>query len=276
VDVYDPQRNLQIDTPENLLLEAEIAGFGSRCAAAIFDYLYLVFGLIAVTWVFSRVFDFEGSDSSWGLAAFTLLQFAVISFYHLFFEFVWNGQTPGKRRVGIRVVQTNGMPLSASAVLVRNLVRLFDFFPVFYGAGLVVMFASKNAQRLGDMAAGTVVVRERETMSLHDLGENLMLIYRRVSLYRPLPEYIKIDNLTIDDRREIVSYLQRRDEFIRTEHLVMPLARRIAEKVGTPEAQQAVQFPYPEVSETFLEQIALAFEVAEVEKQNAESPAANG
>ncbi|MCA9907598.1 MAG: RDD family protein, partial [Anaerolineae bacterium] len=116
---------LSIDTPENIVIDAEIAGFGTRCIAAIIDYMILLVVFFFMALLFSSALSREEQQSSTVLALYALVQFIIITFYHLIFELIWNGQTPGKRRTNIRVVQTNGLPLSTSGALIRNLVRLF-------------------------------------------------------------------------------------------------------------------------------------------------------
>jgi len=74
------------------------------------------------------------------------------------FEAMWNGQTPGKRALRVRVLNDDGTPLRWTGALTRNLLRAADFLPVFYGAGLLTMLANRDFKRLGDLAAGTVVV----------------------------------------------------------------------------------------------------------------------
>src|SRR5258708_13091673 len=81
------------------------------------------------------------------LSLFGLL-YVFITFYHLFFEFLWNGQTPGKRVFGLRVVQTNGLPVGTSGTIIRNLLRLFAFLPAFYGMALIFIFPTPPPPRL--------------------------------------------------------------------------------------------------------------------------------
>jgi uncharacterized RDD family membrane protein YckC len=81
--------------------------------------------------------------------------------YYLIFEWLWAGRTPGKRLVRIRVVDMNGTPIGFTQSLIRNLIRIVDFLPSAYGVGLVAMFSNARARRLGDFAAGTLVVKER-------------------------------------------------------------------------------------------------------------------
>ncbi len=257
--MYDSSNNLPIDTPENVVLDAEIAGFGTRCVAAMIDYFILVIVLIVVTILFANALR-GGSAGSWGIAALALIQFCIVTFYHLFFEFLWNGQTPGKRWIGIRVIQSNGLPLTTSGAIIRNLLRLFDFLPVLYGVGLIALFATKNTQRLGDLAAKTIVVRERRQITLESVKENFTVQYKHITRITRLPYYVQIDRLDQTDRREVVSYLQRRKEMINQEYVVGIMAQKIANKMGV---NGVADLHSPELAEMFLEQVARAFEVAQ-------------
>src|ERR687883_178716 len=127
-------------TPERVKLQYDIAGIGSRGAAAIID-----------TFLQS-------------IALYVLLVFVVTSGYYVFFEIVWNGQTPGKRLVGVRVIRENGYPIRPIDAVIRNLVRIVDWLPLFYGVGMLVMLLNGRARRLGDFASGTIVVRERSPL----------------------------------------------------------------------------------------------------------------
>lgn len=257
--MYNSSNNLPIDTPENVVLDAEIAGFGTRCVAAMIDYFILIIILIVVTILFANA-QRGGSAGSWGIAALALIQFCIVTFYHLFFEFLWNGQTPGKRWIGIRVIQSNGLPLTTSGAIIRNLLRLFDFLPVLYGVGLIALFATKNTQRLGDLAAKTIVVRERRQITLESVKENFTVQYKYITRITRLPYYVQIDRLDQTDRREVVSYLQRRKEMINQEYVVGIMAQKIANKMGV---NGVADLHSPELAEMFLEQVARAFEVAQ-------------
>jgi uncharacterized RDD family membrane protein YckC len=253
------ENRLFIDTPENVVLEAEVAGFGSRCIAALLDYLFVIVVMIVLYLLFaSAIRNNAPDDPTVATGLFVLIQFLIISFYHLIFEFLWNGQTPGKRRIGIRVVQMNGMPMSASAILIRNLVRLFDFLPILYGVGLLVLFSTKHTQRLGDLAARTIVVYERPRLNLNTIQENLKVEYQHISRYDLIPTNIQIVNLNQDDRRNIISYLQRRSQLTNREQVAVMVAQPIAERMGIPGSVSSLNR-----AEMFLEYVARAFELAD-------------
>jgi uncharacterized RDD family membrane protein YckC len=113
-----------------------------------------------------------------GIAVAGLLIFAVTWGYFIFFELAWNGQTPGKRMAGIRVLTDRGEPVTLVHALVRNVLRLVDILPSAYMIGAICILTTRRAQRLGDLAAGTVVVRERRAelpRTLPPLDPSLML-----------------------------------------------------------------------------------------------------
>lgn len=250
---------LSIDTPENILLDADIAGFGTRCIAAILDYLLLLAAMIIIGLLYLQSVPLRDRGETETIAILVLIQFILIAFYHLFFEFIWNGQTPGKRWVGIRVVQANGLPATVSGILIRNLVRLFDFLPFFYAIGLLVMFASKHTQRLGDLAARTIVIRERRSLTLNTVKEDLTVSYHYLTPIDPIPAHVQIDRLTDDDRRAIIDFLRRRYGLTERERLARMLASRMFTKMDA--EMSTLTFYTVQQAETLLEQIARAFEV---------------
>jgi len=155
-------------TPERVSLQYDIAGIGSRCAAALIDAVIqgavltaagLVLGGAAVLLdaLGGRVDDFVGGLL---IALFVLFFFVVTLGYYIVFEILWSGQTPGKRATGIRVLRENGYPIRPVDAAIRNLVRLVDGLPVGYALGVLTMLFNARAKRLGDFAAGTIVVRE--------------------------------------------------------------------------------------------------------------------
>ena len=143
-------------TPEAVQLRADIAGVGSRSIALIVDMLIQVVLLLPVLFVALG----DGIGGMGEAIAITVIGFVVLWLYFPAFEWLWRGQTPGKRLQGIRVVRTSGQPAGMAPVVVRNLVRIVDAFLLPFLA-LFSMVVTKRGQRLGDLAAGTMVVRER-------------------------------------------------------------------------------------------------------------------
>ncbi|HVM11184.1 MAG TPA: RDD family protein [Actinomycetota bacterium] len=143
-------------TPEAVGLDADLAGVGSRLQAAVID------GLIQGGFVLVVLLGLAAGDASSDVALITLLisVFVAIWIYPIVFEAAWAGQTPGKRVAKIRVRGTDGQPVRFPGVLVRNLLRIVDLLPGVYAVGLVLILFTRRAQRLGDLAGGTVVVHE--------------------------------------------------------------------------------------------------------------------
>src|SRR5256885_1647204 len=156
-------RRLAIETPEHLVLELELAGVGSRIAAAACDavllgvlYLGLVMGLVAL----STRRESPGPWSTFVAVLTVLALFCLFWCYFLLFEALNHGRTPGKRLMGIRVVMDTGHPITFAAAAVRNLIRIVDGLP-FGLVGLAFMLFHPQNKRLGDIVAGTVVARDR-------------------------------------------------------------------------------------------------------------------
>lgn len=117
---------------------------------------------------------FSGESQLWMAAVAGLLFFALYNGYFILFEWLLNGQTPGKRLLHIRVIKEGGYALRLIDTLVRNLLRVVDFIPLFYGVGLASLLLSRYSQRLGDLAAGTLVVHQEPVTTesfLPDLPE---------------------------------------------------------------------------------------------------------
>ena len=160
------EQTVDVETPELVVLTYSIAGIGSRAMAAITDLL-IVAGVFAVLGIiFAAVvatggfggFDFGGS---WGVAILILVQFALLWGYYVLFEGLMDGQTPGKRVHRIRVVREGGYSVTFGASAVRNLIRIIDMQPLFlYLVGMISVLATRRGRRLGDIVAGTIVVRE--------------------------------------------------------------------------------------------------------------------
>ncbi|MFZ5816321.1 MAG: RDD family protein [Bacillota bacterium] len=159
---------IRIDTPESVDLALEPAGLGSRFIAALVDALiqYAVVFLLVLVGLptLALTFAMEGDPSMAGIAVIAILFIGLgllFFLYKLLLEAFWNGQTIGKRVAGIRVVQANGLPVTFLQVVIRNLLRIIDYLPTYYLVGAVTILATSKKQRLGDLAAGTVVVRDR-------------------------------------------------------------------------------------------------------------------
>lgn len=140
-----------VETPEGIALALRPAGIVPRFYAYLIDLLIRLAIIIAASMVLVPLGGMGG-------AAMLILIFGLEWLYPVFFELTVSGGTPGKRAMGLKVVMDSGMPVTPGAALVRNLLRAADFLPLSYGFGLAAMLMRPDFKRLGDMAAGTLVV----------------------------------------------------------------------------------------------------------------------
>ncbi|MDX1996263.1 MAG: RDD family protein [Thermoanaerobaculia bacterium] len=142
-------------TPEHVEIRLEPAGLGRRFGAVVIDGL-LILGILALSQKVFLLFFGAGI----GKALQATASFLVIWGYHVFNEVRFQGRTPGKRMLGLRVVDGRGLPLTVQQSFVRNVVRVLDFLPLLYGLGGFVALWDRDHRRLGDLVADTLVVRE--------------------------------------------------------------------------------------------------------------------
>ena len=159
---------LNIETPEQVDLHFPIAGIGSRFVAIMIDHLiqlvpYLLLIIAALLWARNGSTSDTKTDTGgkWFFAGFIFLNFLWIWGYFTLFEGFWNGQTPGKRVMKLRVLKDSGRSITVFESLARNLLRFVDYLPSMYFLGLIAMLCNKRNKRLGDLAAGTIVIHER-------------------------------------------------------------------------------------------------------------------
>ncbi len=158
----DFRQHMEVETPEHVVLDLEIAGVGSRLLAAVIDTAVLG-GLTVVVTLLLLVLAEIGlvPTGPWVSAVMLGGGFLVWNGYYVFFEGLRHGRTPGKQQVGIRVVRDTGHPVTVTDAVTRNLLRIADFLPPPYLGGLLLMALHPQGKRLGDLAAGTVVVRDQ-------------------------------------------------------------------------------------------------------------------
>jgi uncharacterized RDD family membrane protein YckC len=175
--VVHTDETLVIETPERVPLHFALASIGNRFLACAVDHLIQ---LVAVVLILLLALTLAGGlgeaaervwdAPKWAQALLVVAYFVVWSGYFALFEWWWRGQTPGKRWLRLRVIREDGRPITFYEAAARNLVRVFDMMPAvplipLYSVGLVSVFASARDQRIGDLVAGTVVVREREAQA---------------------------------------------------------------------------------------------------------------
>ncbi len=175
--IIETEESLIIETPERVPLEFALASIGNRFLAVAIDHFIQFFSIFIIAWI---MISFAGSGGSgvldapdklfadmpkWTLAILILVVFLLFAGYFILFEWLWNGQTPGKRLLKLRVIREDGRPITLWEAIARNLLRICDAVPGFvvpiYSIGLITIFLSSRDQRIGDIFAGTVVVRER-------------------------------------------------------------------------------------------------------------------
>lgn len=207
-------------TPEAVAVTVDVAALGSRMIAWLVDTLIQVTILIPVLIGFGAA----GEGGTAELVILTLVLFLILWGYFPLLEWLWRGRTPGKRLQRLRVVRTDGQPAGGAAILVRNLVRIVDVIALPFLA-VISMLVSRRSQRLGDLAAGTMVVREHRhrTPEPLDLPEH--------------PDLPPVDSSGLSERQYdlIRSFLARRHDLDQAarEGLAARLASDLRAGVGT-------------------------------------------
>lgn len=224
------KEHLSIETPEQIRINYSIAGIGSRFYAALIDIAVMTpIALIGAYVTIRAVTGLDEILGNWLAAIAGVATFAVLWGYYMIFEIATNGQSPGKRALGLRVIKAHGYPISFSDSAIRNLVRIVDFLPFFYGIGLFTMLSNKNWQRLGDLAAGTLVVKEDTKVSPNPV--RTPTIRKSTFVYA---DWIQLEQLTDAELASIREYLLRRGTLprLRRLQLVRAIGAPIARKMG--------------------------------------------
>ena len=238
----------RLRTPESVDIDYDLAGIGTRFLAALIDSLVILGAAIVI--LFGGLALFAAGAQNLAAILWLTLYFLLIFGYYIIFETLWNGQTPGKRAMNIRVIKTSGYPIGFVEALVRNLVRIVDALPTAYLIGAVTMFISPESRRLGDYAAGTIVVKERSFVKPAELivaAQPLQTAAVRV------PDLGEIDP---DELRWELGVLGPRDlqivrDFLDRAGALPPavrkrigddIASRVAARIGARDPLDAVQF----------------------------------
>ena len=155
---------LTIDTPEGVPLELTLAGVGSRCSAALVDYVFQTIILVALFLVLSYGAGISPGANAVSGAFWVVGFFFVFWGYDVAFEVLNSGRTPGKAMNGLRVVRESGAPVTFGTSAVRNVIRIIDLLPGLYLVGITSILVTRRNQRVGDLAAGTLVIREHHQL----------------------------------------------------------------------------------------------------------------
>lgn len=242
--IIETEETLIIETPERVPLAFALASIGNRFLAVAIDHFIQYLSIILIAWTFISLTDvnLSSSESSpsqlfsempkWTIAILIIVIFLIFSGYFILFEWLWNGQTPGKRLLKLRVIREDGRPITIWEAIARNLLRIFDAIPGFvfpvYSIGLISIFLNKRDQRIGDLFAGTVVVRERldEAPTFAETFSNPVsdAAFRRVQKKTDFQTNISL--LTESEIEVVESFLRRRWDLTERQRLWM--AWRIA------------------------------------------------
>ncbi len=248
-----------LQTPESVELEFTLAGIGNRAYALFIDYMALSFILIGLftAWVFFSIqlADFiqnltEGANRLWLwlIAIQLLITFSIYVGYFVGFETLWQGQTPGKRLIKIRVIRDDGRPVGLQQSTLRALLRPVDDF-LFLGVFFIIL--GKQEKRLGDWVAGTLVIQEERAIT----SANFPISEQARTLATQLQSQTDLSRLLPEDFAVIREYLQRSREM--TPQAKADLSRQLAHQVRDVIALEEI----PKVTaHQFLEAVYLAYQ----------------
>ena len=242
--IIETEETLVIETPERVPLAFALASIGNRFLAAAIDHFIQFFSIAVVAWIFLTASGFgPGEDAGlldriqneapkWVIAVMVLVIFLLFAGYFILFEWMWSGQTPGKRLLTRRVIRDDGRPITLWEAVARNLLRIFDAVPglvvPIYSVGLIAIFLNKRDQRVGDIFAGTVVIRERtdEAPTFSETFSNPIAdaAFRRVQKRTEFTA--NVTSLTTPEIEVVESFLRRRWDLTERQRLWM--AWRIA------------------------------------------------
>ena len=224
-----------VETPESVEVSFELAGPGSRFCGLVIDTLLMWLAIFVLSIVASCAgaplfAAMEGGDGdpagAWALAVILLVAMLVVFGYYALFELLLNGQTPGKRYLQIRVIRDDGTPATAIDIVIRNLVRIVDALPGVYVVGGLSAVLHPQHKRLGDIVAGTIVVKESEP--------DFRAAADRKRAPQPAEAPVTYGALSAEERRLVRGFLQRRVELLpeARARLALELAERLSANHG--------------------------------------------
>ena len=254
---------ITFQTPESVELEFTLAGIGNRALALLIDYTILIVTLLlfVLAWsvlstqLLNFVEDFFTNGKNlgvWLLAIFFIIAFAIYISYFVFFETLWFGQTPGKRFAKIRVVRDDGRLIGLQQATLRALLRPFDE-TLFIGAFLIML--GPREKRLGDLAAGTIVIQAQTPTA----SATLTISEQAKVLNQQLLEIADLSQLLPDDFAVIREYLQRRGAMSLKARASLSL--KLAEQVQT--IINLEKLPEAVTPDVFLEAVYLIYKQPE-------------
>ncbi len=228
-------RSVEVRTPESVAFGYQLAGLGSRFLAVVADmtlqYLLILavfFGLVLLADRLPNLAHPRALPShfaaSIGIGIVLFILFMILFGYFILFEAFWNGQTPGKKLLGIRVLRDGGYPIDFSASLIRNLIRVGEELLGFYLIAAISALISSENKRIGDFAAGTIVVRDARLPAPQAIVEELL----------EAPSYAATNLLAGEERELVHRFIERRDTLPEAQRtrLAAELAARVRPRVG--------------------------------------------
>ncbi len=288
-------REILVVTPENIEIEYELAGIGSRFLANILDSLFqcaIYLGLWIVVGIVGALLALSASAFSRNVAAFfgevevaaaLIAAFAILWGYFIWFETRWNGQTPGKRQIGLRVIREGGYPINVFAAIIRNLIRIIDGMPI-VALGLITvgvfghspgtaamgglcillpvmcLLVSGRYQRIGDFVAGTMVVKQRapRVPTLEALAPPPRVLPEHLAAYALADIGRHVYEMTVPEYRAVRHYIDRRWQLPPQiqQTAAMRLAVPLMQRLGIVPPAGVISVNYAD----FLEYLAVAFE----------------
>ena len=249
---------IRLRTPESVELEFPLSGIGSRAYALFVDYTLLSLAIAGFLFLWSIVsyqmvqyFPSAPGLGSWLIAIPVLMCFVIFVGYFVFFETLWQGQTPGKRLAQIRVIRDDGRPIALPQATLRSLLRTFDDLS-FFMVGFLLIAVGKKEKRLGDWVAGTVVIQEQRSKpgTIQVLDEAKA---RQVA--DSLREEQDISRLLPDDFAVVREYLRRRSKL--SNHARATVSLRLAQQVQQRLGMDGL--PFNMSPNSFLEGVYLAY-----------------
>jgi uncharacterized RDD family membrane protein YckC len=218
-------------TPEGIVFSWPLAGPVSRMLALLIDMACIFTGVYVIQRVISI---FQVLSADWAAGLYVILYFVLQIGYGIAFEWLWRGQTIGKRVLGIRVIDGEGLRLTPSQIVLRNLLRAVDSMPAFYAVGGIACAVTRHVQRLGDLAANTVVIRHQQAAT-PELSETLRLRYNSLRQWPHLCARLR-QRSTPEEAGAALDAILRRDELDAQPRLDLfdDLARHFQSKVEFP------------------------------------------
>lgn len=209
---------IDISTSQNVVINYEIASVGDRILAAIVDWIIKIGAVILVIYIISEV---QFPSKYWWIFIIGLIP---VMLYSFLFEWLMNGQTPGKRLLKIKVVNLDGSSATIGGYLIRWLLRIIDT-NIFYGVvAIITIVINKKGQRVGDILAGTTVIKVKDRVSLRDT------IYEKVNdTYQVMyPEAKKLEPAEVELIKKVLNTKEYKDNF----DMVYNLTNKIQNKLG--------------------------------------------